>query len=143
MSVCRAGLHLAAWLVLVTGSRPGVAQTPQALIDRTPARAETHHVGTFGGTKVAYTAMVEEHVLQVDAFEAVGDAMKRFPRMRMAWMAGYFDLTTPAYESEYIFDQVGISPDRTTALVVAGAHGSIADPSQRPALARALRTWIR
>lgn len=80
---------------------------------------------------------------EVDAFEAVGEAMKRFPRMRMAWMAGYFDLTTPAYESEYIFDQVGIPSDRTTALVVPGAHGSIADPTQRPALARALRAWIR
>lgn len=80
---------------------------------------------------------------EVDAFEAVGEAMKRVPRMRMAWMAGYFDLTTPAYESEYIFDQVGIPANRTTALVVPGAHGSIADPALRPALANALRRWIR
>ncbi len=80
---------------------------------------------------------------EVDAFEAVGEAMKRVPRMRMAWMDGYFDLTTPAYESEYIFDQVGIPANRTTALVVPGAHGSIADPALRPALANALRTWLR
>ncbi|WP_159845412.1 hypothetical protein [Brevundimonas sp. G8] len=43
--------------------------------------------------------------------------------MRLFWMAGYYDLTTPAYAGRYILDQVGVPADQLTAAHFAGPHG--------------------
>jgi carboxypeptidase C (cathepsin A) len=40
------------------------AQTPQALIDRQPSIATTHHTVAINGQTIPYTATVEEHILK-------------------------------------------------------------------------------
>ena len=62
--------------------------------------------------------------------------------MRLFWTAGYYDLTTPAYGTQYSFDQVGLPSDRTTAAILPGPHGVFADEANRELLAARLRKWV-
>ncbi len=83
------------------------------------------------------------HEDRADPGPAIADAMRRHPTMRLFWTAGYYDLTTPAYAAQYALDQVGIPPERTTAVLVPGAHAVFADESNRASLGTQLRAWLR
>lgn len=63
------------------------------------------------------------HEDHADAILKLAKAMKADPKLRLFWAAGYYDLTTPAYEARYTLDQDGIPPDRLTAAYFAGPHG--------------------
>lgn len=73
----------------------------------------------------------------------IAQAMRRDPHVRVFWTAGYYDLTTPAYGTQYSFDQVGMASDRTTRAILPGAHGVFSDEANRALLASRLRKWIR
>ena len=73
----------------------------------------------------------------------IARAMRSDPNLRVFWTAGYYDLTTPAYGTQYSFDQVGMPGDRTTGMILAGPHGVFADEANRALLASQLRKWIR
>jgi carboxypeptidase C (cathepsin A) len=73
---------------------------------------------------------------------AIAAAMSANPTMRLFWTAGYYDLTTPAYGTQYSFDQVGMPGGRTTAVLLPGPHGVFADEANRGTLAARLRAWV-
>ena len=73
----------------------------------------------------------------------VATAMRADPKLRLFWTAGYYDLTTPAYGTQYSFDQAGMPADRTTPMILPGAHGVFADEANRALLATRLRAWLR
>lgn len=73
----------------------------------------------------------------------IAKAMRANPNLRLFWAAGYFDLTTPVYGTQYSFDQAGMPTDRMTAAILPGPHGVFADSANRPLLASQLRKWIR
>ncbi|WP_165186717.1 S10 family peptidase [Caulobacter soli] len=58
-----------------------------------------------------------------DVNDAVGEAMKADPKLRLFWAAGLYDLTTPAYAARYTLDHAGIPVDRLTAVYFDGPHG--------------------
>ena len=72
----------------------------------------------------------------------IAQAMRADPNVRLFWTAGYYDLTTPAYGTQYSFDQVGLPSDRTTAAILPGPHGVFADEANRELLAARLRKWV-
>jgi carboxypeptidase C (cathepsin A) len=72
----------------------------------------------------------------------IAAAMRRDLNVRLFWTAGYYDLTTPAYGTQYSFDQVGLATDRTTGVILPGPHGVFADDANRELLASRLRKWI-
>ncbi len=53
----------AAALFAAAAGATALGQIPQALIDHKPSIATTKHTGVFGGQTIAYTAIVEEHIL--------------------------------------------------------------------------------
>jgi carboxypeptidase C (cathepsin A) len=57
---------IAGVVALLLGMAPttSAGQIPAALATRAPVVATTQHSGVFGGETVAYTAIVEEHILQ-------------------------------------------------------------------------------
>lgn len=73
---------------------------------------------------------------------AIGEAMKRNPNMRLFWVGGYFDLTTPAYGARYAIDQAGIPGDRVTSALFPGGHSVFYDEDNRAALSRAVIRFV-
>ena len=85
---------------------------------------------------------VWNHEDRAETNSFIADAMRAHPTTRLFWTAGYFDLTTPAYGTQYSFDQVGMPTDRSTAAILPGPHGEVADEVNRALLASQLRKWI-
>jgi hypothetical protein len=85
---------------------------------------------------------VWNHEDRAETNSAIAAAMRANPAMRLFWSEGYFDLTTPAYGTQYSFDQVGMPSDRTTAVLLPGPHSVFSDESNRQVLAARLRQWV-
>jgi carboxypeptidase C (cathepsin A) len=66
MERSRSSFYFAACIAaaLAASSVEAICQVPQALIAHQPSIAITKQTGTFGGQSVAYTAIVEEHILK-------------------------------------------------------------------------------
>ncbi|HWE46140.1 MAG TPA: hypothetical protein VG407_08930 [Caulobacteraceae bacterium] len=77
-----------------------------------------------------------------DAILRLAKAMKADPHLRLFWAAGYYDLTTPAYEARYTLDQDGIPADRLTAAYFAGPHGVYAGDDNLAAFDAAVRKFV-
>lgn len=82
------------------------------------------------------------HERGANPYEALGDAMRRNPKMRLFWAAGYYDLTTPAYAGRYVLDQAGVPGGQLTAAYFAGPHGVYDHPENLATFAAAVRTFV-
>jgi carboxypeptidase C (cathepsin A) len=83
-----------------------------------------------------------DHEGMSDVFPALGAAMKANPKMRLFWAAGYYDLTTPAYEGRYTLDQDGVPGERLTAAYFAGPHGVYAGEDNLARFTAAVRKFV-
>jgi len=52
----------------------------------------------------------------------VAEGLRANPRMRVFWMAGLYDLTTPLASGRYLFERSGIPPDGVTSLAAPTGH---------------------
>jgi hypothetical protein len=77
-----------------------------------------------------------------DAMAGLGEAMREHPNLRLFWAAGYYDLTTPAYDARYTLDQDGIPPERLTAAYFEGPHGVYAGEANRKMFTDAIRKFV-
>lgn len=57
-----------------------------------------------------------------DPIGLVGAAMRKQPRLRLFWVGGYYDLTTPLGSGRYILERAGVPAGRLTALAVPTGH---------------------
>lgn len=79
---------------------------------------------------------------KLNTIRYVAEAMAADPKLRLFWSAGYYDLTTPAYEARYTLDQAGIPADRLTAVTLAGPHGVYEGPENLAAFNDAVRKFV-
>jgi len=82
------------------------------------------------------------HARGSNPYEALGQAMRENPKMRLFWAAGYYDLTTPAYAGRYVLDQAGVPGGQLTAAYFAGPHGVYDHPENLAAFAAAVRDFV-
>jgi carboxypeptidase C (cathepsin A) len=75
-------------------------------------------------------------------YEALGQAMRENPKMRLFWAAGYYDLTTPAYSGRYVLDQAGVPAEQLTAAYFAGPHGVYDHPENLARFDAAVRAFV-
>lgn len=75
--------------------------------------------------------------------EAIAAAMQARPRMRLFWVAGLYDLSTPAYAGRYALDRAGVPAERLTAVQLPGGHSVFKDGANRRLLAEAVRRFVR
>lgn len=73
----------------------------------------------------------------------IGQAMQANPKLRLFWVSGCFDITTPAYGARYALDQAGVPADRLTAAAFEGGHSVFTDPGNLTALSDAVRKFVR
>ena len=73
---------------------------------------------------------------------AFGERMQADSDMRLFWVGGYFDLTTPAYAARFAIDQAGVPGDRVTSALFPGAHSVFYEEDNRAALADAVRKFV-
>jgi carboxypeptidase C (cathepsin A) len=128
---------------------PGSAPAPSTDPPRRPSTLETYLKRDLRfETLEAYRSLnldingVWNHEGMGETNSGIAAAMRANPAMRLFWTGGYYDLTTPAYGTQYSFDQAGLPSDRTTAALLPGAHSVFADEANRTWLAARLRTWI-
>ncbi|MCW5807773.1 MAG: hypothetical protein KIT31_35800, partial [Deltaproteobacteria bacterium] len=76
------------------------------------------------------------------AFEALGQAMRANPKLRLFWAAGYYDLTTPAYSGRYTLDQAGVPAGQLTAAYFAGPHGVYDHDENRARFAESVKAFV-
>lgn len=76
-------------------------------------------------------------------YEALGQAMRENPKLRLFWAAGYYDLTTPAYSGRYVLDQAGVPGGQLTAAYFAGPHGVYDHPENLARFDAAVRDFVR
>lgn len=79
---------------------------------------------------------------RANAYEALGQAMRKNPKLRLFWAAGYYDLTTPAYSGRYVLDQAGVPAGQLTAIYFAGPHGVYAHPENLARFAGLVRAFV-
>ena len=72
----------------------------------------------------------------------LGEALRAHPHMRLFWAAGYYDLTTPAYEARYTLDQDGVPAKQLTAEYFPGPHGVYAVPNNLARFTAAIRRFV-
>ena len=77
-----------------------------------------------------------------DVMAQFAKAMRENPRLRLMWVAGLYDLTTPAYAGRYAFDQAGVPADRLVAALFPGGHSVYTERANRKALADAVRRFV-
>jgi len=82
------------------------------------------------------------HERGANPYEALGQAMRENPKMRLFWAAGYYDLTTPAYAGRYVLDQAGVPGAQLTAAYFAGPHGVYDHPENLARFAEAVRAFV-
>ena len=131
---------------------PGTPQSEQPRPDTTapPSPIETYLIRDLGfATLESYRTLNLDinpgwvHDDHSDAMELVAEAARANPAMKVFWIGGYYDLSTPVFGAQYLMDQVGLPPERTTSLILPGAHSVFADDANRRILAARLRTWVR
>lgn len=76
-----------------------------------------------------------------DGLRALASRMQASPEMRLLWVAGLYDLTTPAYAGRFALDQAGIPGDRLTAAYFESGHSVYVEQANRAALADQLREF--
>lgn len=76
------------------------------------------------------------------ATDAIAAAMLARPKMRLFWVSGLYDLSTPAYAGRYALDRAGVPADRLTAVRLPGGHSVYKDEANRRALAGAVRRFV-
>jgi carboxypeptidase C (cathepsin A) len=74
--------------------------------------------------------------------ETLAAAMQARPRLRLFWVAGLYDLSTPAYAGRYALDRAGVPADRLTAVRLPGGHSVYKDEANRKALSDAVRRFV-
>lgn len=57
-----------------------------------------------------------------DPLRLVAGAMQRAPRLRLFWIAGLYDLTTPLANGRFLMERAGIPASRTTILAAPTGH---------------------
>ena len=77
-----------------------------------------------------------------DVMAHIGAAMTADPHMRLFWAAGYYDLSTPAYEARYTLDQDGIPAAQLTPAYFTGPHGVYEGEENLARFIRAVRAFI-
>lgn len=82
------------------------------------------------------------HERGANPYDALGQAMRHTPKMRLFWAAGYYDLTTPAYAGRYVLDQAGVPAGQLTAVYFAGPHGVYDHPENLARFNAAVRTFV-
>jgi carboxypeptidase C (cathepsin A) len=85
---------------------------------------------------------VWDHEGWTDVMPAIGEAMAANKDMRVFWVGGYYDLTTPAYGAEYVVNQSGAPPDRVVSALFPGAHSVFYEDENREALAKAVIKFV-
>lgn len=81
---------------------------------------------------------VWDHEGWSDVMPALGEAMTANKDMRLFWVGGYYDLTTPAYGAEYVINQSGAPPGRVVSALFSGGHSVFYEDENREALAKAV-----
>jgi len=82
------------------------------------------------------------HEGMTDVTPAIGEAMRKDPRMRLFWTGGYFDISTPLYAAQQSLDRAGIPADRVTSVAFAAGHAVFEERANRTALAQAVRAFV-
>lgn len=82
------------------------------------------------------------HERGANPYDALGQALRQTPKMRLFWAAGYYDLTTPAYAGRYVLDQAGVPAGQLTAVYFAGPHGVYDHPENLARFNAAVRTFV-
>lgn len=82
------------------------------------------------------------HERGANPYEALGQALRQTPKMRLFWAAGYYDLTTPAYAGRYVLDQAGVPAGQLTAVYFAGPHGVYDHPENLARFNAAVRAFV-
>ncbi len=82
------------------------------------------------------------HERGANPYDALGQALRQTPKMRLFWAAGYYDLTTPAYAGRYVLDQAGVPAEQLTAVYFAGPHGVYDHPENLARFNAAVRTFV-
>ncbi|MFN3514815.1 MAG: S10 family serine carboxypeptidase-like protein [Phenylobacterium sp.] len=83
------------------------------------------------------------HERDQQPIEALGEAMRDDPNLRLFWAAGYYDLTTPAYAARYTLDQAGVPAGQLTAAYFPGPHGVYDGEENLARFAAAVRAFVR
>lgn len=78
-----------------------------------------------------------------DSNRFIGEAMQKSAKLRLFWVSGYYDITTPSYGARYALDQAGVPGDRLTPASFAGGHSVFTDPGNLTALSQAVRKFVR
>lgn len=68
--------------------------------------------------------------------------MQAAPSLRLLWVAGLYDLTTPAYGGRFALDQAGIPGAQLTAAYFESGHSVYVEQANRAALAGRLRDFV-
>lgn len=82
------------------------------------------------------------HERGANPYDALGQALRQTPKMRLFWAAGYYDLTTPAYAGRYVLDQAGVPAGQLTAVYFAGPHGVYDHPENLARFNAAVRAFV-
>lgn len=77
-----------------------------------------------------------------DVNPAIGEAMRRDPKLRLLWTGGYYDISTPMYAAQYALDQAGIPGERVTAAFFPAGHSVFVEQANRTALSQAVRRFV-
>lgn len=78
-----------------------------------------------------------------DANRVLGQALQANPKMRLFWVSGLYDITTPTYRGRYALDQAGVPAGQLTAAQFPGGHSVFTEEGNRAALAEAVRKFVR
>jgi carboxypeptidase C (cathepsin A) len=82
------------------------------------------------------------HEGMTDVNPAIGEAMRRDPKLRVFWTGGLFDITTPLFAARYALDQAGIPSDRLTGAAFPAGHSVFMEAANRVALSAAVRKFV-
>lgn len=77
-----------------------------------------------------------------NAIALLAEALDRDERLRVFWVAGYYDLTTSIYAGRYTLDQGDIPADRLTAAYFPSGHSVYVETVNLERVAEALRSFI-
>lgn len=77
-----------------------------------------------------------------NAMSDLGKVMQADPHLRLFWVTGYYDLTTPSYAARFTLDQDGIPPGQLTAVYLPGPHSAYAGDENLARFSAALRKFV-
>jgi carboxypeptidase C (cathepsin A) len=120
---------------------------PQSSVAGSPVDLYFKHDLAFATTET-YNALnldvnaAWNHEGFTDVNSAIGDAMRRDPKLRVFWTGGFFDITTPLFAARYALDQAGIPGDRMTGAAFPAGHSVFMEAANRAALTAAVRRFV-